>query len=247
MRTYKKVLKLIFVILLLISITSCRSELFLNNIVQKSKEIVFNQKETLIENEKEQDMRKREIVLNRVNNNEIADKLITTTYPEDVLNKLDTRIDYIEDITPPECVRIVNDYLYIIFKSDTGHYLFLFYDFSNNNTYPLDRWYCNNITLKDLEKIAQEYANISEVMKMDPFCCNLSSASSMVSACTLHHTIDGYMVRIEYICEIGKPMVINKITTFDGEQNPLFYYLLPIDKELITNFYDNNSEVKLEE
>ena len=176
----------------------------------------------------------KEEVIKLVNNEKPADELIKTIYAEAEL-KTFIKLSSILQERPPECARYSNDKLYLIYRYDENNYLFLMYNSIDEDSFPVSSWYLGKeMYSKDFESLADKGAPLNEVQEFDPHGdYTRLYASSATSLYTFHHTIDGYLIRLDYTSDVGKPLAISKITKFDGEDNPIYYNLLSIDKELI--------------
>lgn len=187
-----------------------------------------------IDNSERKQMNLKPEILSLVNNDQSAKELIKTTYKKDELKTFISLNSALQE-QPPECVRVSNDILYFIYKCEEENYLFLMYNFEDENSFPISFWYLDEkIYCKDFENLADRKASFKEVQELDPHGDYRSYyVSSKTTLYSLHHTVDGYLIRLEYSCGIGEPLAINKIAKFSGEDNPIFYNLLAIDKELI--------------
>lgn len=194
-----------------------------------------NAQNAAIDNSEVKNMYLKEEILKLVNNDNPADELIKTIYSEAELKPIFSLSRILKE-RPPECVRYSNEKPYLIYKYDTNKYLFILYNSIEEDSFPISPWYIDkSIQCKDFEDLAYKAASLTEVQGFDPHGSYTSLySSSETSLYTFHYTIDGYLIRFDYISEIGKPVVISKITKFSGEDNPIYHNLLPIDKELVS-------------
>jgi len=174
-------------------------------------------------------------ILRLANADKDADELIQNIYPEPERGIMQYRLSQVMEYMPPECVRLVNKGVYFIYKFDHGNYLFVFYKSLEVDNFP-SIWYLGKkLYLEDFEKLADEKASLENVQSFDQYGDYTSLYTGIVwpSLFTFHHTVDGYLIRLDYISEIGKNDEICKITKLSNEDNPIYYNLLSIDKELI--------------
>jgi len=173
-----------------------------------------------------------DVIMRLANTNKNADELIQKIYSESAIKRY--RLSQIMQEMPPECVRQLNEGVYFIYKFEHENYLFVFYNSLEDNNYP-SIWYLGKkLYLEDFEKLADKKASLETVQSFDQYGDYTSLyLGSAMSLYTFHHTVDGYLVRLDYISEIGKRAEICKITKLSNEDNPIYYNLLPIDKKLI--------------
>lgn len=183
-------------------------------------------------------------LLSSIDNKTVADTLIKTTYSEEKLRTMPNSLAEIIEEMPPECIRQAEneDIIYFVYKSESGTYAFWMYSMKSTTNTVLCKWYLGKpVFLKDFEEMANRNANLSEVMDYDPYGSYISfEMSSVDTPYSYHYTVDGYMIRIDYTVEIGTPLNIATITKYSGDDNPMYYNLLTIDKTLI-NKDDSNS------
>ena len=175
-----------------------------------------------------------EKLLKLANNEDMADSLIKTTYPEEILQNLNSSLsEQIEDM-PPECIRISEnkEAVYFIYKSDTGRYAFWMYFLNMNTGKVTIEWYSGkSIHLENFEKMKENNATFEDVKEYDPYGSYISLyMGSSTSLYTYHYTVDGYMLRLDYSADTD---TISKITKYSGEDNPLYDNLLPMDRVLL--------------
>lgn len=196
----------------------------------------INTQNTIISDSEVESLGLKNEVLNLVNNYQSADELITTIYKKDELKTFISLKDILQK-QPPECVRLSNNNLYFVYKYEGNNYLFLMYDNDDENLFPVSSWYVGKKTYcKDFENLAEKKASFNEVREFDPDGDYTSYYVSLATPLyTMHQTVDGYLIRLDYSCGIGEPLIIDKITKFSDEDNPIFYNLLSIDKELISD------------
>ncbi len=205
------------------------------NYQELSSEAVVDAQNISVDNSGIEQMDLKQEILNLADNDRSADELITTVYKKEEL-KTFIRLDSALQEQPPECVRVTNDKLYFVYKCEGDNYLFLMYNFEDENSFPISSWYLGEkFYCKDFEALAEKKASLNEVQEFDPYGNYISYYASLnTQLYTLHQTVDGYLIRLEYSDETGEPLAVNKITKFNGENNTLYYNLLPIDKELIS-------------
>lgn len=231
--------KIIAAILLAAAISGCAAQ----NVAERH-EAVAETENVSIDN----DEAKREL-LELADNETPADELITTVYEKDELKTFISLADAFLEQTP-ECVRTSGDMIYFVYKYGTNDYLFLMYNVGDKNQTPVSEWYSDKKMYnseegkelfpvsawylgkrshcEDFENLAGKNASINEVMEFDPNGDYRGIyASSDIQPFSLHHTVDGYEIILEY--SGGE---VSKIVKWSGEDNTLFYNLLPIDKEL---------------
>ena len=243
MYIFSKIVELIVGVILAATISGCTSNQTIPDVGNELPNIVVAESEMPIQDNNESGMNSevKEQILKLVNNKESADILIKTTYSEEMLYNLKDNINELMLETPPECVRLSEkqDAVYFVYKSDTGHYMFLLYSFAED-TGRVTRgcYYGKPILLADFERMKNEDATLEDVQEFDPYGGYGSLyMGSTTSLYTYHDTIDGYMIRIDY----GSPFdsgeeysdTISKITKYSGEDNPVYYNMLPIDRELL--------------
>ncbi|MCL1873469.1 MAG: hypothetical protein FWF85_05055 [Clostridiales bacterium] len=173
----------------------------------------------------------KEEILELVNNEKPANELIKTIYPREEIRIY--KLSQVLQVRPPECVRYSNCYIYLIYKYDEDNYAFFLYDPVKENSFPLASWFLGKrLYLDDFEKLHKEKATLFEVQQFDPD-GNYTSlyAGSTTSFHTYHLTVDGYLIRLDYNSEGLRE--ICQITITGGENNKLYYNLLPIDRELL--------------
>ena len=165
-----------------------------------------------------------------VNNDIDANKLIKSLYKDEDLQSFysikETNINL-------ECVRVLNDYIYTVHKSKDGKFLFTLFEKSDPSR-NIDRWYCKEgHTLQEFRENIKKGTPIENVQKFEPYgeygglyvsCSNLKSK---------HHTLDGYKIYIEYVGTDNNTAVVSNIEELGGEDNPIYFYMLDIDKKLI--------------
>ena len=169
-----------------------------------------------------------------VNNDQAADELIKTVYKKDELKPFIRLGDAMKE-QPPECVRKSNDMLYLIYKYEGDNYLFLMYNSEDKNAFPVSSWYLGKkMYCEDFENLAERKASFKEIQEFDPYGDYTSYYASVTTKLySLHHTVDGYLIRLEYSHELGAPLVVDKITKLSGQDNPIYYNLLEVDRELV--------------
>ena len=240
MYTFSKMITLFVSIVLAVTLSSCAPKQTLPKVGNAPTTTVMTETETPHiqvngNNEVNEDVKEK--LLNLINNEETADKLIKTTYSEDVLQNLKNNIGELFAETPPECVRLSEnkDVAYIVYKCDNGRYAFWLYSIRENTGSVMRKWYCGkSIYLDEFEKMKNENATLEDVQKFDPYGSYTNLYMGLaISLYTYHYTIDGYMIRLDYGPETGTIDIINKITVFSGVDNPVYYNLLPIDKQLL--------------
>jgi hypothetical protein len=174
-------------------------------------------------------------ILRLANSDKNADELIQNIYPEPEGGIImQYRLSQVMEKMPPECVRVLNNGVYFIYKFEHENYLFVFYKSLEVDNFP-SIWYLGKkLYLEDFEKLADEKASFEDVKLFDQYGNYTSFFMSIFTTFfSFHHTVDGYLIRLDYTFEIGKRAEICKITKLSNEDNLIYYNLLPIDKELL--------------
>jgi len=173
-------------------------------------------------------------ILRLANADKDADELIQNIYPESA-NILQYKLSQVMEKMAPECVRLLNKGVYFIYKFEHENYLFVFYKSIEIDSFPLYWYLGKKLYLEDFEKLADKKASLEDVQSFDQYGDYTSFSMGVVlpTFFSFHHTVDGYLIRLDYISETGKPTEICKITKLSNENNPIYYNLLPIDKKLI--------------
>ena len=177
-------------------------------------------------------------LLKLVDNETPADELITKIYLEDELDPFFSLSELLQE-RPPECVRYVNDVLYIIYKYEGGSYLVL-YPPSLEVEYIFRGWYVGKKTyLKDFEDLTSQEAFLVAVQEFDVYGDYIGfKLSSETIPESWHYTVDGYLICLTYQYEVGKPIIISGITVYGEDDEPPLHrsvpYMLPMDRELLT-------------
>lgn len=171
-------------------------------------------------------------ILRLANADRDTDELIQNIYPESAI--MQYKLSQIMGKMPPERVRLLNKGVYFIYKFERENYLFVFYKSLEVDSFTLTWYLGKKLYLEDFEKLADDKASLETVQSFDQHGDYTSLyLGNAMSLYTFHHTVDGYLIRLDYISEIGKHVEICKITKLSNEDNPIYYNLLPIDKELI--------------
>lgn len=190
-----------------------------NDKVEQSEEIEF--------------MEYKEEVYNLVNNNGAADSLIKTLYTDGELKSI---CGYMRlQNNKAECIRKNKDYIYTINKSKEGYYLFNMYNFDENEDWEIDRWYCKKkFTLKNFTNLVKKETSFEDVEKFDAYGEYTGLyVSNTEYPFSIHHTIDGYKVIVYYYPDKENKLAVGEIQILAGEDNPIYYNMLDIDKELL--------------
>lgn len=170
-------------------------------------------------------------ILKLVDNETPASELITKTINTGLPPSLK---DFFEPTyTVPQCVRYSNGNIYTINKSVFG-YSIGFYGNLDTSEYKLCGWLLSRKTyLKDYEKLYEERAPYDKVYKQvgGGNAHGSWESSSTKYPCTTHYTVDGYKVEFEY--EPRGDFKIRTMNVYSGEENEIYYNLLPIDLELL--------------
>jgi len=175
-------------------------------------------------------------IMRLANADKDASELIQNIYPEPERGIImQYKLSQVMEKMPPECVRLSNKGVYFIYKFKHENYLFVFYKSLEVDNFPLIWYLGKKLYLEDFEKLSDEKASLEYVQSFDQYGDYTSFYMGIVfpTSFSFHYTVDGYLVRLDYISEIGKRAEICKITMLSNEDNPLYYNLLPIDKKLI--------------
>jgi hypothetical protein len=222
-------IKITLVLLITIALPGCLFEHSDNVVVTSDK---YEEKQNSIDDLKVESMIPKEEILKLVNNKKSADDLINTVHTGEEL-KQKYKLSRILQEMPPECIRYSNDKIYLIYKYDEGNYAFVLYNSLDEDSFPLAIWYLGKrLYLDGFIKLFEDKATLYAVQQFDPD-GNYDSLymGRTTSIHSYHHTVDGYMIRLDYYFEGSRE--ICKITEYYGENNILYYNLLPIDRELI--------------
>lgn len=88
--------------------------------------------------------------------------------------------------------------------------------------------------MEEFKENIKKGTSLENVQEFDPYaeydglyasCCNPSS---------IHHTLDGYEIYIEYVATDNNTAIVDNIEEVSGEDNPIYFYMFDIDKKLIS-------------
>ncbi len=174
-------------------------------------------------------MEYKEKIYNLVDNKSAADSLIKTLYTDEEIETIYGCMRLQNN--KAECIRQNKEYVYTVNKSEDGYYLFNIYNFDEHEDWEIDRWYCKRkFTLTDFTNHVKKGTFFEDVEKFDPFLEN-SGASGVASF--IHHTIDGYKIIVCYYPNKNGKLFVGDIQILGGKDNPIYYNMLDIDKELL--------------
>lgn len=178
-------------------------------------------------------MEYKEKIYNLVNNNSAADSLIKTLYTDEELKSICGSMR--NQNNNSECIRQNKEYIYTINKSIDGYYLFNIYNFDENKDVEIDRWYCKKkFALKDFTNHVKKGTSFKDVEKFDLYGDYIGLyVSNTDYPYSMHHTIDGYKVIVYYYPDKENKLAVGEIQILAGEDNPIYYNMLDIDKELL--------------
>ena len=164
------------------------------------------------------------------NTTESIDTLITKTIKQDELN---TNINFLAKSNLIECIRINKHNFYVILKTTDNVYMVLLYDISKPK-FPKDKWILGNISSTSFKEISIGKPTLKEVMKLDPN-GNYNSVlyASSLPSLSIHHTIDGYFITIEYSFSRSE-ILVKSIEILPPDRNIIYMALTENDRRDLT-------------
>ena len=166
-----------------------------------------------------------------VNNYEPANDLITVLHDENMLRGIRPLWTFVYDFWIIECVREVNGYHYVIFKTCAGNYRIFMYD---DNGQIVTDWHSPEHYLSDFEEFVKNMPALGQIRGFDKWGYGRPFTSGRDPLYSYHYTIDGYRIRMHY--DHGTPNVdLIKMEIYPIEETLLYQNLLPMDRELILN------------
>lgn len=187
-----------------------------------------------------------------VNNTDFADEIIHDVYDIDNSGYTEyisyrSQLEELMEAMPFECVRKPNpdeNIYYVIYKTSMGHYCFVLLNLEYAGNIVVDFWKsCNNgYTLNEYIKFANLGKNAYNMKnEIDPYAYYMMPSGVPLYE-SIHHTIDGHIVRFEY--NLNKSFIIDEVSV--DKYYSVFDYLLPIDMELMLHrdisVYVNNTK-----
>ena len=175
------------------------------------------------------------------------DELISIEFDQDDLQrkfKSGTTLVDINDKLSIECLRVIDEKsAYAIFKSKEGGLLILSFENREGNYCVINHWYIEKLLFKqDFESlnIGDRY---SDVVSVDRYGNNASFGASAITVppFSIHQTLDGYVVRIDYEVARGYDnFSIIGINYTEATKSFIYPNLLSMDKEGFKAYLNNS-------
>lgn len=160
----------------------------------------------------------------QVDNTTPAYEKITQTYE---YSSLLAGSNYLMENIEPECVRYNNGIFYFIYKTENGY----FFKPPHYGTIWNEWRFIDKVYIDDFVGIKKGKTTMEEIRAIDEYANYVTEMSSRPPF-SIHFTVDGYKIVIYYTKKDGT-WIVDKIRKYKGRKNPIYYNLLPIDKELL--------------
>jgi len=148
-----------------------------------------------------------------------------------------TTVEEVNRVCEIECLRHVGEYYYAIFRPLNGGWLYLLFSYkAEEQKYTVvDSWYFKKPVYKaDFEKLKLKKSTLLDVRRINPFAYEALGTSG-INPFSCDYTDDGYCVLVEYDTRdteelTPKDYYICNLTIGPLTENTVPYNLLPMDK-----------------
>lgn len=175
----------------------------------------------------EKNMNDNDLIVQRVNNVERKENLITKKYS--ILSEAEydgKSINEIDRSMKIECLRKVSFGYYSVFMDKNGGLLYLFF-VDDGTTFIVDGvWYSDGKLKKsDFDLLKENESTIEQVREIDPYGYKMLSRDTGRLPCSTHYTTDGFVVEITY----NSQLTVTNFYCHQSTEDDLNGMILPID------------------